>query len=264
MPPRKAKRPVKPAGRTARKPAPRKAGARPAPEPKSKSKSKQPVPRKALPAATPAEAAADVPLVGRTLALLHEQDRAAATGRRAIGAHLLDEYFGGSAELARSRSPVKATSYALLAQRAAEETSWDARDFREAVTIELCARSLPVALVEKLDPTYLLRLFAIDDPSARASVAARIAGGEAQGQEAKDLIAKHAGVERRGGRELRPAAERAASALERALARAEEDAAFTEPLLDAIVGEGRVALGRRFAALAEALQRLATRLQQAP
>lgn len=198
---------------------------------KTKSRPKAKAKPKAKPRERPrnrvaAERRADETLVARTLGLLRDHDRRLADARRQVGAHVLESYFGGDEELARSISPIKPRSFALLAERADEETSWSGRDLSEAVRTELCARSLPAALADQIDATYLLRLAAVDDKSRRAEIAVRIASGLLTGIDAKNAIAEAAAGGRGGGRKRQADAVQFAAALERALDRADADTAF--------------------------------------
>jgi hypothetical protein len=204
-----------------------------------------------------AETRADAVLVERTLELLHAQDRVVAGARRAVGAHILDAYFGGDDDLARSNAPNKPKSFALLAERAEAETAWDARDLSEAVRMEVCARSLPVAVAEALGPSHLLRLAAVDDASERARLAARIARGELGGLAAKNAIAEAAAGGAGGGRKRQPDAVRFASALQRALARADEDNAFDPTELNEV--DDREGLARRLQVMADRIAHFAKR-----
>ena len=90
-------------------------------------------------------------------------------------------------------------SFRRLAERAAESTGWKERDLREAVTMELCARSLPAQVAERIDPSYLPLLDGIEDLEARREIAARLASDELRGEAARLAIRAAAG-ERRGGR----------------------------------------------------------------
>lgn len=218
---------------------------------------KQPA-RRAAAAPPPAERSVDQALVSRTLTLLAEQDHVLATARRVVGAHLLDHYFAGDVELARSNAPRKAKSFAALAERTEAETGWDARDLSEAVRLEVVARSLPSALARELGASYLLRLAAVHDRATRADLAARIVRGELSGVDAKNAIAEAAATAR-GDRASRrkPDAEKLAAALERALAQADEDDAFTAGELAEV--EDRAALARKLKILADRIAHLATR-----
>jgi hypothetical protein len=225
------------------------------PKPKSKRK-----PASAPRRSTGAERRADETLVASTLDLLRDHDRRLADARREVGAHVLESYFGGDEELARSSSPRKPKSYTLLAERAEEETSWSARDLSEAVRTELCARSLPGDLAARIDATYLLRLAAVDDRPQRVALAARIAAGELAGLEAKNAIAEAAAGGRRGGRKRQPDAVRFAAAVERALDRADEDTAFDAREIEEV--EDREALARRLQVAADRIAHFAKRVRR--
>ena len=82
------------------------------------------------------ERAADAVLVARTRELVRAHESQAAGSKRAIGAHVLAEYFGDDDELALARNPRKARSYGLLVEQLDAETSWDERDLREALEAE--------------------------------------------------------------------------------------------------------------------------------
>lgn len=200
------------------------------------------------------EGKADLRLIERTLALIAAQEEASGAGRRAIGEHLLDEYFGGDAALVRSKSPLKAKSYALLAKRAPSESGWTEADLRKAVTIAIVYRSLPGAFRDLVPSYYLERLGSIDDEPARIALAKRIASSELRGKKADDAIAKAGTTERAGGRARKPAALKAIDALLRAGERAKGE--VTQAKLRTLDDETRQDLRARATALRKQLDAL--------
>ncbi|MCC7538515.1 MAG: hypothetical protein IT379_19980 [Deltaproteobacteria bacterium] len=210
------------------------------------------------------ERKADVALVERTLGLLGRHQRAEAKGRRAIGEHLLDAYFDGDAALAKSKSPSKPKSYALLAQRAQPESDWQERDLRDAVAMAIAYRSLPARVRGAVSPTYLLRLASIDDVAQRRALAARIAAGELSGgAEVLDAIARAGAGERGGGRARTPSTLRSVSTLVRAAERAEDGGALTIRTLRALDDDARTRVAHSLRKLAARLNELAERAEKA-
>lgn len=166
-------------------------------------------------AAPRAERAADRRLVERTLGLIAAHEESSVAGQRAIGEHLLDEYYGGDAALARSKSPVRGKSYALLAERV-RESGWSANDLRRAIVIAIVYRDLPAAYRDLIAASLLERLGSIEDAGKRLDLAKRIASSELRGKRADAAIAKAGAPERSGGRPRKPAALKAIEALLRA------------------------------------------------
>lgn len=197
-------------------------------------------------------------LVARTMALLEAHDARQAESVLAIGQHILRTYFGGKLELAQARNPYKSKSYALLAERAAQETSWDAGALRRAVDAACVHRTLPAAIKKELKPGWYSRLAGLDDPEKRLEVAKKIATGELAGVAARREIARVGRDEAGGGRRVQPEAERALGAVERALASAGEDA-FDDESLEEI--DDKEALAARYLAASRALAELARRLR---
>jgi hypothetical protein len=167
------------------------------------------------------ETSADERLVQRTLARLGEHDRTVGMAMRKVGAAVIDDYFGGDVELARSNKPTKPKSFARLVKLAAKETEWTVADFRRAVTAERVARSLPRAIADALLPSYLVRLSSIDDPAVRVEVAKKIASGEVRGRAAEELVAKKSGGNPQGGRKRVAGPVRVIGDVERVMAAAE-------------------------------------------
>ncbi len=230
----------------------------PATTAKKPAKKASPAPVRAL-----AEARPDEALVDRTMALLDAHDRSVADSMREIGEHLLAEYFGGDEELARSRVAAKPLSYERLASRAELETSWDAADLRRAVTAALVHGSLPSALADRVPGTYLVRLDSVDDPSERASLAARIADGELRGHAAKEAITLASVSIRRGGRPKTPGPLRLANALERLFERADDFAGLDPTAASELDELERAALAGRLDDAARRLTALAARVRTA-
>ncbi len=246
--------------KAAKKSATAKAARKSAPATTAKKPAKQasPAPVRAL-----AEARPDEALVDRTMALLDAHDRSVADSMREIGEHLLAEYFGGDEELARSRVAAKPLSYERLASRAELETSWDAADLRRAVTAALVHGSLPSALADRVPGTYLVRLDSVDDPSERASLAARIADGELRGHAAKEAITLASVSIRRGGRPKTPGPLRLANALERLFERADDFAGLDPTAASELDELERAALAGRLDDAARRLTALAARVRTA-
>ncbi len=215
--------------------------------------------------ATPSagEARADEALVDRSMELLHAHDERVADSVREIGEHLLESYFGGDEQLARSRVARRPLSYERLAARAEAETSWDAADLRRAVTAALVSRSLPSALAERVPATYLVRLDSVDDPSVRAELAARIANGELRGHAAKETITLASVGRRRGGRPPTPGPIRLANGLERLLDRSDDFGGLDPSAVQELDQLARASLAGRIDDVARRLAALAARIRAA-
>ncbi|MCZ7682979.1 MAG: histone H1-like repetitive region-containing protein [Sandaracinaceae bacterium] len=216
-------------------------------------------------AATPSagEARADEALVDRSMELLHAHDERVADSVREIGEHLLESYFGGDEQLARSRVARRPLSYERLAARAEAETSWDAADLRRAVTAALVSRSLPSALAERVPATYLVRLDSVDDPSVRAELAARIANLELRGHAAKEAITLASVGRRRGGRPPTPGPIRLANGLERLLDRSDDFGGLDPSAVQELDQLARASLAGRIDDVARRLAALAARIRAA-
>lgn len=206
------------------------------------------------------ERKADTTLVERTLALIEQHEDKTGARERAIGEHVLDEYFGGDVEAALAKTPRKPKSFALLAERAVERTRWTERDLRDAVSLAIVWRSLPVRVRAKLTARTLRRLASIDDVASRRAVAAKIASGEVKGAAAEQAIIDAGASERGGGRKPTPAHVRFASSLERAMTRAEETGALDRKAIGALDRDARGALAARLRETARKLTSLADRL----
>lgn len=198
-------------------------------------------------------------LVGTTIAMLKAHDEKRAESAREVGAHVLAKYFGGREALVRSRNPHKAKSYALLAERAAEETEWDVSALRKAVEMACVYRSLSPRLRKELPSGWLFRLAAVDDVKKRTELAERIAAGEIRGVAARRAIALAGREEAGGGRAVQHPIARALGAVERALGLAQLEGALDEDSLDEI--DDRAALSERLTSASRALAELAARLR---
>lgn len=203
-----------------------------------------------------AERRADDRLVSKTIAVLARHDRRVAASLREVGEHVLRTYFGNDPKLAQSNDPTKARSYARLAARAEAETDWSVDDFRRAVRIAVVARSLPENVAQKLAPSKLLRLYAVDDAAARAVLAKRVADGEVDEDGFRVAVAKLAGTDRRGGRERVPGVVRLITSVERAVELADEADAFDAAEIARVPESARDALRRRARDAIERLESL--------
>ena len=210
---------------------------------------------RARPSAPAAERRANEVLVEQTIELLHAHERIVGQSFVRIGEHLLEEYFGGDVDLARSHDPTKPRSYARLVARAGAETDWDVADFRRAVVIALVARSLPSAMVEKIAPSRLVRLAAIDDPTERTALANRVANGELDDLTFRELVSRASGADRRGGGPKRMAGPmRIAAGVERILDLGDEVDAFDAKEIARVPETARNAIRHRLRAAIERLQ----------
>jgi hypothetical protein len=153
----------------------------------------------------------------------------------------------------RSSSPTKPKSFARLAARAKAETEWTIEDFRRAVKMALVARTLDEWVVEKIAPSKLVRLAAIDDPARRDVLAARVAAGELSDRQFRVAVAKEAGERRSGGPVRVAGPVRTVGAVERVIEDAEEADAFDAAEVKRVPAEARAALKRR---LREAVRKL--------
>lgn len=203
------------------------------------------------------ERSADSALVERTLEKLSTHDRVTFTSARAIGEHILDEYYGGDEQLVRSKSPVKPKSFASLAARSVEETQWDEADLRRAVSMAIVYRSLSESIRDRVPHTYLVRLASIEDLAVRRELAAQIASGELRGIRAKEAVARAGAGERGGGRPMMSSAmrftHRIEDTIDRALAEGEVDVHDIEALTDV----ARAELAQRLDVAARRLRELA-------
>ncbi len=175
-----------------------------------------------------AEPKVDLALVEKGMALLVAHDRVAEPAVRKAGAFVFEEYFGGDEKLVRSRNPVKGLSYGALAERAENETSWDAVKLRRAVAAVIVARALKASVVSEIAPTFLWLMYPIEDPETRRALAEKIVNGELYGDAAREAIAR--AIEKERGRPpavRRPSVAVAISGLWRAYEKAKSRQTFS-------------------------------------
>ncbi|MCC6876575.1 MAG: hypothetical protein IT378_19895 [Sandaracinaceae bacterium] len=207
-------------------------------------------------ATAPSERRPDFDLVDATLERLREHDRTAGASDLAIGEHLLDTYYGGDEEAARSKSPRKPMSYALLAERAEAETSWDESDLRRVITMAATYRSLASQIRASIAPSYLLELGKIRDLGTRRGLAAKIASGELAGEDLKDAITRANASERGGGRPAAPALVSLARRLSRTLEQARAAGALAASARRELDDEARASTASALRALRDQLDAL--------
>ncbi|MCC7537022.1 MAG: hypothetical protein IT379_12450 [Deltaproteobacteria bacterium] len=213
-------------------------------------------------AARELERKADGRLVSRSIALLLAHQERVADSERTIGEHLLETYFDGDVELARSKSPSKPLSFASLAERVERETLWDEHDLRRFVIVAIVSRSLALRVLSKLTPDQLYRLGSIDALVERRKLAARIASGELAGHAVRDAIAKAGAGERSGGPRSTPRAVRLARSLAKAVERIDDDDALLPRALRALDSETRTEVARALDAAADKLRALERRVRE--
>ena len=186
------------------------------------------------------ERRADHDLVDTTIDMLAAYDEATQKSVLELGLFVFDRFFDADEEAVRSKSPKKSLSFALLAERAEAETSWDATDLWKAVTAAIVYRSLPSQTRDRIPASTLERLGAIDDVEVRQRLAARMASGELVGEAAREAIAEANQRERAGGRSATPVLVRFVKTIARRMRAARESGAFGARARREVKGDARV------------------------
>jgi hypothetical protein len=127
---------------------------------------------------------------------------------------------------------------------------------RRAVCAEIVARGLPRVFANRINATFLYRVYFVDDLAVRGRLAKLIAEGKLEGDAASDAIAEETVKVSHGGRPPRAAAVRVLRRIARILQIAKEkhelDARALRGLKGAEIGDARMAIAELRGILDEA------------
>ena len=133
----------------------------------------------------------------------------------AVGDYLIEKFYGGSPEEARSQRPNKPSALRQLLERA-EELPVSPHALKQAVRVAAQYHELPLALAEGLTKTQHELLLPVADPAAKRKLAQEAVESKLTSEALKGRVRR---VHRphKGGRPPKPAVRRRLGALLRAL-----------------------------------------------
>ena len=107
----------------------------------------------------------------------------------AVGDYLIEHFYDGSLELARSRSPSKASAFAQLLGRV-NELPIGVHQLRQAIRVSVQYRELPAAIADRLSASHHGALLLVEDARVRGELAAQVVQGDLSVRELERMVRK--------------------------------------------------------------------------
>lgn len=175
-----------------------------------------------------------------------------------IGDYVVEKFFAGQLDLARSSSPTKPVALKRLEQLAGLEEIPVSR-LRVAISMSVQYRSLPVAVRDRLSVRQHRALLPVKDPQAKSKLAKQALSGKLSGDDLAKLVRSQHGPAQTGRKPMGEL-ERSLSAARRALVSSLVENALEPAKVRALEPSLRARLARDARTLRERLERIADAL----